>query len=220
MRLRPMTESIPKPMLEVAGRPFLAYVMDHLVSQGVERICLAVGYKADIIEAHFGACYRGVPIVYSREAHALGTGGALVRALHHVEHRHVIVANGDTLFKLVLPAMWRFHVEERADVTIAVKHMPDCARYGSIVMHPGRRIRSYREKGTNGSGDINGGIYIVKRQSLFERQLPEVFSFEKDILERDVVNLREYGFRDSGYFIDIGVPEDLYRARCDRLGAL
>ena len=104
-RLRSVVPDLPKPMAPVAGRPFLAWVLDRLVDAGFESAVLAVGYRHEIIRAHFGEDYRGMALRYSVETTPLGTGGAMRLAADHVTALPVFVLNGDTYLELDYRAM-------------------------------------------------------------------------------------------------------------------
>lgn len=84
-RLRGVVPDLPKPMAPVAGRPFLAWILDRLVAAGARRAVLAVGYRHEAIRGHFGDAWRGLPLVYSVEAQPLGTGGAIRLAAAHID---------------------------------------------------------------------------------------------------------------------------------------
>lgn len=214
-RLWPLTESVPKPMVAVAGRPFLEFVLDALIDEGISRICLAVGYKADIVVEHFGYAYRDIPLVYSHEETPLGTGGAILHALDFTHGNSVLVANGDTLFAVNLQEMLQQHEQKQARLTIAVKNMHDFSRYGTVHFDESGVVTNFEEKKPKDEGFINGGVYIVDRRHILEMDLPVKFSFEMDLMERYCSELVIDAYVSDGYFIDIGIPEDLERAQTD-----
>ncbi|MFQ5502583.1 MAG: nucleotidyltransferase family protein [Phycisphaerae bacterium] len=211
-RLNSVVMDVPKPMADIGGRPFLQYGLDHLLSQGIERLILAVGYKYEAVRGYFGKAYQGVPIVYSIENEPLGTGGALRQALSLAEGKDVLAINGDSLFKIPLKPLWHFHEQKRAVLTVALKRMSDCGRYGSVRVDGEGRIHSFEEKRAGASGAINGGVYILDRGFLSNLNLPERFSFEQDVLEQGCSQFRFFAMELTDYFIDIGVPEDYARA--------
>lgn len=214
-RLRPLTETVPKPMVDVAGRPFLEYVLDTLVDEGISRVCLAVGYKAEVVEQHFGSVYRGIPLIYSHEDTPLGTGGAIIRALDFVQGESILIVNGDTLFRVNLNDMLEKHDDSHANLTIAVKHMNNFARYGNVILNDRGLVTDFEEKKPKADGFINGGVYILNRMCILEIPLPEKFSFERDFMERYCTELEINSYKSDGYFIDIGIPEDLERAHVE-----
>lgn len=211
-RLRTVVQDLPKPMAPVNGRPFLEYVLDELNDFGIEEIVLAVGYKFEIIRAHFGHHYRSLTISYSIENEPLGTGGGIRQAFDLLYDEPAFVLNGDTLFKVDLANMADFHVQSNSDLTIALKPMENFDRYGTVEIEKSGRIAAFHEKKHCPKGLINGGIYLFSK-SIFEvENYPEKFSFEKDLLEKHMRDLKISGFLSDAYFIDIGIPEDYRRA--------
>ncbi|MFQ5412004.1 MAG: nucleotidyltransferase family protein, partial [Phycisphaerae bacterium] len=205
-RLNSVVTDVPKPMADIAGRPFLQYSLDHLSSQGLERLILAVGYKYESVRAFFGEKYQDVPILYSIEHEPLGTGGALKQAMGLVEGDNFLAINGDSLFKIPIEPLRLFHEQKGAVLTVALKRMTDCGRYGSVRIDREGRILSFEEKRAGTSGAINGGVYILRRGFLSELSLPERFSFEEDVLESLCSRFPFYAMEFTDYFIDIGIP--------------
>ena len=209
-----MVSDVPKPMAPVAGRPFLRYVLNELTEKGVDRIVLAVGYMREAIMEDFGDVYRGAKLIYSPEDTPLLTGGAIKKALELCLDDEVFVVNGDTLFEVNLTEMAVFYREKKADFVMAVRLMHDFDRYGTVVINKNGRIERFLEKRPTKEGLINGGVYLIKKEFL-RNTLEEVFSFEKDVLERRVRDECFYAFISDAYFIDIGVPEDYKKAQYD-----
>jgi D-glycero-alpha-D-manno-heptose 1-phosphate guanylyltransferase len=211
-RLRGVVPDLPKPMAGVAGRPFLAWILDRLADAGFERVVLAVGYRHEAIRAHFGEVYRGVPLRYSVEDAPLGTGGAIRLAGDHVGHYPVFVLNGDTFLELDYRAMLAAHAGSGALMSVATCRVPDVGRYGALELVHGR-IAAFREKGPAGPGVINAGTYLLSR-GIVDMIPPGVpFSFEQQLLGPRVGELRPAAYLAEGLFIDIGVPEDYARAQ-------
>jgi len=212
-RLAHIVSDVPKPMAPVCGKPFLEYVLEYLKNNGIDRVILAVGYKEDVIRSYFGSSFSGMNILYSSEDKPLFTGGAIRKALSLAEEGPVFILNGDTYFDVDLKAMLVFHLEKNASLTIAAKKMTDFDRYGTIESENGR-ITAFLEKRPTGEGEINGGVYLMDKH-LLDSVDREAFSFEKDVMETKVGVLPMYAFASDGYFIDIGIPEDYYRAGKD-----
>ena len=212
-RLAHITKDMPKPMAPVNGRPFLQYVLDHLVGCGVEDIVLAVGYKWEQIRDYFGERLQGVPLRYSVEIEPLGTGGAIWRALEGIEAGDLVVVNGDTLFPVNIAEMFARHRDSSALLTMAVRCVPDARRFGRLVVEADNRVTAFLEKGEGGPGLINGGVYVLNRDLFRIADFPERFSFETDCLEQRMQEIRPLAFFSDAYFIDIGIPEDYDRAR-------
>jgi len=210
-RLSNILFDVPKPMAPVNGKPFLKYVFDYLLKNGITHAILALGYKAEVIQKYFGDKYKGISITYSIEDFPLGTGGAIKKALSCCNEDDVFVLNGDTYFDVNLKEMKLFHDNKKSNLTIAVKAMRDFDRYGTVVIED-HMIKRFEEKKPTDQGKINGGIYLIKK-TIFDLVDEESFSFEKIMLESGIIDI--YAFESEGYFIDIGVPEDYYRAQKD-----
>lgn len=212
-RLAHIVSDVPKPMAPVAGQPFLKYILDDLIEKGITRIVIAVGYKKESIITYFRQNYNSCEIIYSIEGEPLLTGGAIKKALLKCQEENVFVVNGDTFFDVDLLAMEKLHIKNTADLTIATSEMANFDRYGTIIMK-NDRITKFLEKKPLSHGIINGGIYLVKKDLLtsFKRNK---FSFEKEILEEKVNEIKIFAFLSTGYFIDIGIPEDYQKAQID-----
>ncbi|TDX02304.1 nucleotidyltransferase family protein [Dinghuibacter silviterrae] len=216
-RLRSAVPDLPKCMAPVSGRPFLAHVVDYLLAEGVYRLVLSLGYKHEVIEAYMKRVYSILDFVCVVEKEPLGTGGAIREACKAAEEAQVLVANGDTLFQVDIPALSAFHKERGALATLALKPMQDFDRYGVVDVEPGGRIIGFEEKKPRTSGLINGGVYGLSVKEYLAEAPAGTFSFEKDFLEPRVSGGRLYGYTDDAYFIDIGIPADYERAQKDLL---
>lgn len=208
-RLRPVVRDVPKPMAEVAGRPFLWWLMTRLSRQKVERVILSVGYKAEVIQDYFGNVFCGMEIAYSFESEPLGTGGAIRLALERAGQERAVVLNGDTYTDVNLLQLLVELEASGADLGIAVAHLNDAARYGAIVMaEKTNRIIGFDEKRGSSAGYINAGIYCLRRDIFVKYPVPQIFSFERDFLTKQAAVLQPIAFTAVQAFIDIGVPED------------
>jgi len=194
------------------GTPFLAYVLDFLIKQGIAHIVLSVGYKAEVIHQYFGSNYCGIPVDYVEESSPLGTGGAVKKALTRCQDENVFVLNGDTYFDVNLVEMRGIHEKCKADFTLAAKKMYDFDRYGTLQLDDAGRVVGFAEKKYCVQGYINGGIYYM-RKKLLDDVSEEKFSIEKDFLEKCLEEIRIQAFFSEEYFIDIGIPEDYEQAR-------
>lgn len=213
-RLAHIVSDVPKPMAPVCGHPFLEYILRDLSSKGIMRVILAVGYKADCIERFFQDRFEGMELVYSLEEKPLFTGGAVKMALSRCRDENVFIVNGDTFFDVDLAAMAKCHQATGAVLTVATKEMEHFSRYGTVESDESGRITAFREKKPCRRGAINGGIYLLKRNALEE--IPrEKFSFEQEYMEAKVGAVPFFAFPSSGYFIDIGIPEDYAKAQED-----
>ena len=212
-RLSHVVSDVPKPMAPVYGKPFLTYLIDRLIDAGINRVILATGYKHECIEAYFGTQYRGIEILYSQETTPLFTGGAILQAAAKIQSDDFIVLNGDTLFDIDFAKLYDFHVQNHTNLSIALRHVTDTSRYGSVTCTDNRIVAFHEKAESIGAGDINGGIYAINHDWLINQSLPTKFSFEKELMQPLAGDPSFYGLSFNTYFIDIGVPEDFFRAQ-------
>ena len=180
-----------------------------LRKQGKGRIILSTGYLSEVIEAWVREQYPDPQISIIREETPLGTGGAIRAALALSQAENLLICNGDTLFDVDVPALFNYHREMKADCTVVLKPMITFGRYGRVELGEDGWIMAFREKEPCAEGLINGGVYVLRRQSLLQLDLPEKFSFEEGYLSKH----RIAGMVQDAYFIDIGIPEDFERAQ-------
>lgn len=209
-RLQEVVKDLPKPMADVAGRPFLEWILDWLNESNVDRVVLSVGYKADTIISHFGENYKNLTIVYSIEDRPLGTGGAIKASLAKCESESVLIINGDTYFDIDLSMISNANSLHSDSVLFSLKFVDDVSRYGSVEVDHKNLILGFNEKNDCGSGLINGGVYIFPVGYLMDYP-HEVFSIE-EFFKDECKKKKLRAVVCDGYFVDIGVPEDYYRA--------
>lgn len=207
-RLSKVVQDVPKPMAPVQGRPFLEYLIQHLVQHGVTDICLLTGYKAHVITEHFGDGSRfGAKIRYSHEDTPLGTGGAVKKALEGSDERQVLILNGDSFFDLNLTDFIRIAAGRDA---LALTYTEDVRRYGAVQISDDYQLQQFKEKDEQlTDGLINAGVYLLS-SDYFDRIEARSFSLETEILYRLTEHL--IGLPMAGFFIDIGVPDSFYHA--------
>ncbi len=212
-RLRDTVPDLPKPMAPIAGRPFLAWQMDYLLSLGVTRFIISVGYKADIIRNFFGCSYKGAGITYVEEHEPLGTGGAIKFALQQATHDRVFVFNGDTLCEANLEDLRKSTYNHNESIGILVKYVENAGRYGAIEFHSETKlVTRFGEKSSMHAGYINAGIYDVPRDLFADLSLDGNFSFETSVIPQ-FVNIDLYAQQSGNFFIDIGIKEDFLNAQ-------
>lgn len=213
-RIESVAGGLPKALLDVEGRPFIEYVLDQLIAAGVEQVVIACSYKWQMIADYLGDEYRDVNILYSVEQYPLGTGGAIKQAFDLFSLPEAIVVNADTLFKIDLAQLEADHHSHNAFVTLALRNVGDVSRYGEVTVGDRNQLSSFNEKSRSGPGLINGGIYIIDAETWDDAGIDvgDKFSFETDVLQNVDLGIF-YGFPMDGYFIDIGIPSDLERAR-------
>jgi D-glycero-alpha-D-manno-heptose 1-phosphate guanylyltransferase len=154
---------------------------------------------------------------YYIEESPLGTGGALAKAISLTSNENIFIVNADTFFEVNLMKMAQEHTLVNADCSISLKEMYGFDRYGSVELDQHNRIVSFKEKSFREKGLINGGYLLLKKEVLLKelKNLPEIFSFEKDFLEVQLTKLLVHGFISNSYFIDIGIPEDYEKAQME-----
>ena len=214
-RLRSAISDVPKPMAPIHNRPFLEYLMDYWIGQGVSQFILSVGYKSNIIINHFGSGYKGIPIFYIEENEPLGTGGALVLAAQRLTTPFLLL-NGDTYFEVSLEELRYFHKKSHSDWTIALFRANEANRYGAITIEPDGKITQLKTAKCQVSEFANGGVYLINplivASSLFE-------SGKKYSLEDEVMSIlidggkNIVGIEQAGIFLDIGIPADYISAK-------
>jgi D-glycero-alpha-D-manno-heptose 1-phosphate guanylyltransferase len=203
----------PKPLIDVGGRPFIEHVLDQLLNAGCDHAVIAASYKWELLRAHLGTRYKQCALDWSIENEPLGTGGAIRHAFEMFDLAAAFVLNADTLFRVDLAALESQHRKTGAAVTVALREVSDVARFGEVVVDASGRIKVFSEKGRSGPGLINGGVYLIDGRVWSHWAEPRAFSFERDFLQKRAAEDEFYGFTARQYFIDIGVPEDLERAR-------
>jgi D-glycero-alpha-D-manno-heptose 1-phosphate guanylyltransferase len=218
-RLQSIVNNVPKCMAPVNGKPFISYVVNHLLSQGVNRIIFSLGYKSESIIDYIEKEYKNLDKEYSIEQTPLGTGGAIKLACAKAKEKRVIIQNGDTLFKVNIRDLTNFHYSKNADCVVALKEMVNIDRYGTVDMNNKNIIIAFNQNHSCQFGLINGGVYILNAKEFLKENLPEAFSFETDYLQRFFSVRAMFGLKQDEYFIDIGVPDDYERARDELKGS-
>ncbi len=219
-RLRSVISDMPKPMAPVGDKPFLHFIFQYLQKQGITDVVLSVGYKSEMISDFFGEKYAGINIRYAVENEPLGTGGGIAQAMAMIDS-DAFVLNGDTFFDVDLSDLYSFYKKRNADIALALRRMYHFDRYGTVEVGNHDRVLQFHEKQYRNEGLINGGVYVLSKdlfkkvQAEEETDLPQKFSFEKDILEKHLNHLHYHGKEFKGYFIDIGIPEDYQKAQED-----
>jgi D-glycero-alpha-D-manno-heptose 1-phosphate guanylyltransferase len=213
-RLASVIQGIPKVLAPVGDRTFLELLLQRLRQKGMRRVVLSVGYMASSIRDRFGDDFEGLELAYAVEEEPLGTGGATMMALTLASTDSVFVLNGDTFVDLEYADMLARHVDAGVTASIAVAQVPDCTRFGRVLIEHDR-VAGYTEKGYAGAGLISAGTYVMNRDVFAPYDLPAVFSLETDFFVPHIKQLRPLAFVTAGYFIDIGIPEDLARAQTE-----
>lgn len=211
-RLRPLTETCPKPLIPVGGKPILERILSAFAEEGFRRFYLAVNYKAEMIVDYFGDGRRwGVEIDYLHETERLGTAGALSLLPAAPEHPFFVM-NGDLLTQASFARMLAFHQRHGGLATMAVREYDIQIPYG-VVRVDGERIVSIEEKPRH-SFFVNAGIYVLEPQAL--EHIPQSTYFDMPTLfERLNGAGATAGYPLREYWLDIGRHEELERAHAE-----
>lgn len=211
-RLQSVVADVPKPMAPIVDKPFLAYLLRYLAQQGITEVILSVHHLHEKISDYFQQQYAGINISYAVEETPLGTGGAICYALQKIASNDpVFVLNGDTFVTLDYKQMFEQHSHIAATLTMALREIPDCSRYGHVSVTD-NSITGFQEKGISGPGYINAGVYLLQKNLFNQVNLPTTFSFESDFVLKQFQQIKPQAFFAKDYFIDIGIPSDYQRA--------
>jgi mannose-1-phosphate guanylyltransferase len=219
-RLRPLTSTMPKPVVPLVDRPFICYMLEWLRGHGITEAILSCGFMADGVRAVLGdGSSLGVRLRYLEEPRPLGTGGALKFAEELLEERFFML-NGDVLTDIDLGEQLRQHERTGARVTLALIEVDDPSAYGLVRRRPDLAVMEFVEKPSSDEIDsrlVNAGAYIIEREVLGEMApAGSRISIERDLFPA-LVDRGLFGYRASGYWLDIGTPERYLQATFDIL---
>ena len=220
-RLRPLTLTTPKPVMPLAGRPFLSFMLDWLARHGTSDAILSCGFMSDAVRRVLGDIYDGMRLRYVVEDEPLGTAGPvrLARDQGLLEER-LLVLNGDVLTDMDLTAEIRQHERTGATATLALIAVDDTESYGVVPTDEEGRVEAFLEKA---SGDVptnrvNAGAYVIEREVADAIPSGRAVSFEREVFPA-LVGQGLYGWEAGGYWMDIGTPERYLEATYDLLAA-
>lgn len=212
-RLREEVPDLPKCMAPVNEQPFLHYLILFLQKAGIETFIFSLGYKAEAAIAFIEKTLPPSAYKLVIEPEPLGTGGGIRLAMQVVEGKNVWVLNGDSIALVNLEEQYRLHESRSAIGTLALIPQQQFDRYGTVTIDQNNRITGFEEKKWQETGLINAGIYLFDTNTFLQSTPNGNFSLETEFLQRRYSTLPMYGYVESAYFIDIGVPQDYRRAR-------
>lgn len=218
-RLRPLTYTTPKPVMPLAGRPFLSFMLDWARSHGVDEVILSCGFMSDAVRRVLGDIYDGMRLRYVIEEEPLGTAGPVRLALDEdVLEERLLVLNGDVLTDIDLTAELEQHERTGARATLALYPVDDTASYGVVPTDSDGRVQAFLEKseGKAPTNRINAGAYVIERDVIESIPAGRAVSFEREVFP-SLVGDGLYGHPAAGYWIDIGTPERYLEATWDLL---
>ena len=207
-RLGDRTRDLPKPMMPVAGEPFLKILIDFLHPFSFRRVILCTGYKDASIRQYFEN-YRGMPVVFSHESGPLGTGGALKQCESLVESSPFLVMNGDSFCRIDLPAFLDFHRQRNSAVSVAGVDPGPRRDGGLLLTGKDGSILAFGEKEASLDGVLNAGVYFFERRMLDALPENRFYSLEKDFFPGLCAKEKFYAWHSPEKLYDIGTPERL-----------
>jgi len=210
-RLRPLTLSVPKPIVEFANKPSIIHQIEALVKIGVNEVVLAVNYQPELMSACMSAWEKklGIKITYSQETSPLGTAGplALARDLLN-DGEPFFVLNSDVICPFPFDELLKFHKKHGAEGTIVVTKVDEPSKYGVVVSNEEGKILQFVEKPKVYVGNkINAGIYIFNPPILDRIELRPT-SIEKEIFPNMANEGQLYSMTLNGFWMDVGQPKD------------
>ncbi len=227
-RLRPLTDTRPKPMMRLVDRPFVEHQLDHLRRFGVDHVVFSCGYLPEALLDHFGDGSRvGIRLSYVVDPEPLGTGGAIRNAETELDpSARLLVLNGDVLTDLDLAALVAQHEADGVDGTLALTPVEDPSRYGLVRLFADRRVEEFLEKPSDDElrpGEpflINAGTYLFEPPVLAAIPAGRPSSIERDIFPVLAESGRLAGFPSDAYWRDIGTPDSYLDAHLDVLSGV
>jgi mannose-1-phosphate guanylyltransferase / phosphomannomutase len=216
-RLRPLTSSMPKPLVPVAGRPIMEHILLHLRRHQLRDVVATVQYMGASIRNYFGdGSEQGVALTYSVEDSPLGTAGSVMLARQQLGETFVVIS-GDSLTDIDLGAAARFHRERKAIATIVLKPVPNPLEYGVVVVDEGGAVQRFIEKPSWGeviSDLANTGIYILD-PAVFDFFRPgEVTDWSGDVFPKLLKEGEHvFGWIADGYWEDVGSHSAYVKAK-------
>jgi len=220
-RLRPLTDTVPKPALTLVDRPFLAYMIEWLGAHGVTEAVLACGFLPDRLREALGdGEHEGVKLTYAVEPDRRGTAGAIRFAAEALGDRlgdRFLALNGDVLTDLDLTALQRAHEDRGAAATLGLYGVEDSSAYGLVACDAVGTVSAFTEKtGKAVPGEISAGAYVLERSVLDLIPPGREVSIEREVFPR-LVGEGLCALRLDGYWMDIGTPERYLQATWDIL---
>jgi len=218
-RLRPLTSSVPKPVVPLVDRPFIVYMLDWLREHGVDRVVMSCGHLAHGVRNVLGdGSALGMDIRYVEEPRPLGTGGAVKYAEELLDERFVML-NGDVLTDFDLSAQIAEHERSGALATLALTPVDDPTNYGLVRIREGGEVSEFVEKPSADMVDtanVSAGVYVLERSVLDPLERGKPASIERDVFPQ-LVSAGLHGYVVSGYWLDIGTPERYLQGTFDIL---
>jgi mannose-1-phosphate guanylyltransferase/phosphomannomutase len=221
-RLRPMTASMPKPLLPVVNKPIMEHVLRLLHRHGFSETVVTVQFLASLVRNYFGDGEElGMRLHYATEETPLGTAGSVKNAEHLLRDDTFVVISGDALTDFDLTSLVKFHHDKGALVTVCLTRVPDPLEFGITIIDDEHRVQRFLEKPTWGqvfSDTVNTGIYVMEPEVFDYVKADEPVDWSGDVFPRLVEDGKPiYGYIAEGYWEDVGTHESYVRAQADVL---
>jgi mannose-1-phosphate guanylyltransferase len=216
-RLRPLTSTVPKPVVPLVDRPFISFMLEWLREHGIDDVIMSCGFLATSVRNVLGdGSGLGIRLRFVEEPDPRGTAGALKYAEPLLDERFLML-NGDVLTDLNLTEQMAQHEQTGAKATLALVPVPDPTAYGLVHLNEDRSVREFLEKPSSDRIDsnlISAGAYVL------ERELLELVPAERNVsIEREVwpllIGQGLYGFPSDSYWLDIGTPDRYLKGTFD-----
>jgi mannose-1-phosphate guanylyltransferase len=218
-RLRPLTSTVPKPVVQLVDRPFIVFMLDWLRGPGVDDVVMSCGHMASGVRDVLGeGASLGISLRYLEEPRPLGTGGALKYAEELLDDRFLML-NGDVLTDLDVSAQLALHERTGARATLALTPVEDPSAYGLVRLAADGSVTEFVEKPSPDQIDTNNisaGVYVLEKSVLELLEPGRAASIERDVFPR-LVGVGLFGSESSGYWMDIGTPERYLQGTFDIL---
>jgi mannose-1-phosphate guanylyltransferase / phosphomannomutase len=224
-RLRPMTASMPKPLLPIVNKPIMEHVLRLLARHGFSDTVVTVQFLASLVRNYFGDGEEfGMRLRYATEETPLGTAGSVKNAEHLLRDESFLVISGDALTDFDLTDLVKFHHDKGALVTVCLTRVPDPLEFGITIVDDENRVQRFLEKPTWGqvfSDTVNTGIYVMEPEVFDYVPGGESVDWSGDVFPTLVEQGQPiYGYVAEGYWEDVGTHESYVRAQADVLSGL
>ncbi len=214
-RLRPITYSIPKPLVPIAGKPCIGYVLDSYYEAGIKDAIITAGYKFEaLIDGVIKFKHPDQNILFSVEREPIGTAGSIKLVSKFIDDTF-IVGSGDTLADFNIKNILEFHRERKSKLTIALTTVDDPSQFGIVEMKDGVITRFLEKPSPEKafSNLINAGLYIIEPEILKLIPEGEPYDFAKQLFPKLLENgMKIHGYVGEGTWLDTGRPNDMIRA--------
>ena len=219
-RLKPLTDTFPKPLAPILNEPVLSHILRHLFRHGINDAALTLKFMPEMIKGLYNDYYEGVNLTYFTEDEPMGTAGG-VKNCEECLSDEFIVASGDGIWDYDITSAYEYHKSKNADVTILCAQTPFPSSYGVVMSDKDGKIIKFAEKPSYGeifSDRVNTGIYIIKKEMLKLVPKGKAFDFSCDLFPRMMSEgYSIYAYNAEGSWCDIGSLDEYRRCNIEAL---